>query len=283
MFHWHQAQDRTLIYLHGEDWQAYLQGLITQDIALIEAQPLIYTHLLNAQGRYEGDCFITRWEAGVLMDFPRAVWKRLGAKLKLLKLRRDVLFQEYSEAIVLLSFEEGGGVPTGRAPQQAYKDPRLTALGLRYYCPIEDRPQGILMEEGPYDKLCLEKGIPQDEKGLLPSKTISLEAGLRELHGISFEKGCYVGQELMSRVHHQGKIRKNIFPFSFQGKSDSLSPGDEISNDNGTVVGTVSYGQGQQGFARLSLEAAKDFFQGQGDLHVKEMRLNITLPAWKIS
>ena len=119
MFRWHQPQDRTLIYLHGEDWRDYIQGLITQDIDLIETQPLIYTHLLNAQGRYEGECFITRWGEGILIDFPTAVWKRLGAKLKLLKLRRDVSFEECSHIIALLSFEDGGGVPTGRAPQQA--------------------------------------------------------------------------------------------------------------------------------------------------------------------
>ena len=284
MQHLHPLPDRTLIHLSGADPVIYLQGLLTQDVSLLTQQPLLYSHILTAQGRYEGECFLTRWQDGILLDFPTPVWNRLGPKLKLLKLRRDVVFTHLNTLNVLVAFTATGKTP-GAAPDtipaklsnmpahHAYMDPRLPVLGMRYYCETAALPKGLITEIETYQTHCLMQGVPSDERGLVPGKTISLEAGLEKLSGISFSKGCYLGQELMSRTHHQGQIRKRLFPFTILGESRadlSLVAGMKVYNNEQIAVGDVVFFDPAQkhGFVRLKLSETAAYFQGQSDLLV---------------
>ncbi len=278
MLSWIWDRSRKLIHFTGADAVTYLQGLTTQDMGQLSPERWIYTHILTPQGRYDGEVFLTPYEEGVMADFPAEVWERMSPRLQLLKLRQDVVFHERSDLALLINVLEDGGVPAlPHRPRYCFEDPRLSTLGLRHVCPEVKIPMGTTHHLMHYHKLLLKLGIPVHERGLTPGKTISLEAGLQDLNGISFTKGCYMGQELMSRVHHQGLIRKRIFPIILEKE---VPVGEKILDDQGENAGEILLSEGTLGLARLKLDAVKAYLKNKGDLKVSETPLHFEVPSW---
>lgn len=205
--------DRACITVTGTDRDSFLQGLITQDIKLLDTQPLIYACFLTPQGKFLFDFFIRRDGDALLLDCEggeRA--EALLKRLSMYKLRSDVTLElhdsievwqffchpERSEETHLKSFV----VP----PQEdTYPDPRHKDCGYRAY----QRPKDI--DEVPFeqwDEHRIRLEIPDGSRDLIPEKSFIHEGRLDELNAVSYSKGCYVGQELVSRMHHRGLTKK---------------------------------------------------------------------------
>jgi folate-binding protein YgfZ len=182
--------DRALIRLSGEDVRGFLQGLVTNDLnALAPTRPL-WAALLSAQGKALYD--FTLWADGedVLIDCEREEAAGLARRLTLYRLRRAIGI-ERDETLGVNWSPDGEG------------DPRLPALGRRWLGPAGDAAEGWLEHR-------LRLGVTEGVTELGSDKTLWLECNAAELNGVSFDKGCYVGQENTARMNWRNKVNRRL-------------------------------------------------------------------------
>ena len=181
--------DRALIRLSGEDVRGFLQGLVTNDVA----GPLpAWAGLLTAQGKALFDFIV--WADGddLLIDCEAAQRDALARRLTLYRLRRPIRIEGEDALAAHWSLEEGGE-----------RDPRLPALGRRWIAPADAPAQGWLAHR-------LRLGVAEGVAELGSDRTLWLEANAAELNGVSFAKGCYVGQENTARMNWRQKVSRRV-------------------------------------------------------------------------
>ncbi|KAL4570879.1 hypothetical protein LXL04_026542 [Taraxacum kok-saghyz] len=192
----------------------------------------------------------------------------------------------------------GGAIdPTGSSSSQGnstgwqwHKDPRLDCLGFRGIFPSNTIPPMVAAdtetEEENYLMWRLEKGVAEGSIEIPKGEAIPLEYNLAGLNAISFEKGCYIGQELIARSHHRGVIRKRLIPVKFldeSGKevSQKVAPSSEVmAVKSGKKAGMVTTALGSRGFGLLRIEEA---FKGSGNLVIKgeeDVKVEAVRPQW---
>lgn len=223
--------NRLVFKVSGADRFKFLQGLITQDISRLESGdvPVIYTALLSPNGRYQFDFFIATatdealWVVAANAD-------ALLSKIKPYKLRLAVEFEVCFETLQVY----GSFTPLAEEGMFCFKDPRH--FELPYWVIAE---KGLAVHEDYTDYLDCRFGLGVPEtQDFEYDRSIILEWGLEQLNGISFTKGCYMGQELMSRTKHVGQVRKRIFPCQFDDVHGPITIGDDVMFQ-GNKVGEV--------------------------------------------
>jgi folate-binding protein YgfZ len=187
--------DRALIRLRGEDVRAFLQGLVTNDLARLAPERPLWAGLLSAQGKALFDFLL--WADGddVLIDCEREAAGDLARRLTLYRLRRPIAI-DCEERLGVHWSADGEGVP----------DPRLAALGRRWLDEAEGEPGAA--EAWREHRLRL--GVTEGKAELGQDKTLWLECNAAELNGVSFTKGCYVGQENTARMNYRNKVNRRL-------------------------------------------------------------------------
>ena len=227
---------RMIHAITGGDAEAFLQGLITTDIAGLD-QGLLYAALLTPQGKYVADFFLLREGEAILLDADAGIAPDLVRKLSMYKLRADVAITETDRGV-----RRG----TGPAPGGALADPRHPALGWRLYGD-EAGDDGT-----DFDAIRVEHCIPESGIELTPD-TFILEAGFDRLNGVDFRKGCYVGQEVTARMRHKTKLRKGLRTVDISG----AAPVDTaITTADGKPAGTLYTQADGRAIAYLRLDRA---------------------------
>jgi len=258
---------RGVLEIQGEDKSSFLQGLISNDIHQVNSERSIYAVLLTPQGRFLYDFFIMEQEGSYLLDAESARLEEILKKLSLYKLRSQVKILPRPDLKVFAIWgEDAKSLPlkeeVGATKDGFFHDPRLLELGVRVM--RESDPQGFqAATPQDYDLHRLSLGVPESGCDLIPDKTIPLEAGLDELHAISWTKGCYMGQELTARTKYRGLVRKRLFPVTIDGAAPPA--GSDIFL-NETSVGRMMSHAGSQGLVLLRLEAFEVYQNGGGDL-----------------
>lgn len=190
--------DRAVIRLspteEGEDVRGFLQGLVTQDTA---AQLPLWAGLLTPQGKALFDFFVWADGADILIDCEAEQAEALVRRLSMYRLRRKI-------AIVI---DPGSGVFWGMAAEQGVPDPRLLELGVRWISPIADDDADV---SAFYRNHRLSQGVTEGIAELGSDATLWLEANAAELNGVSFTKGCYVGQENTARMNWRQKVNRRL-------------------------------------------------------------------------
>jgi folate-binding protein YgfZ len=221
---------RQVFYISGNDRYKFLNGLVTQDLGLLEKgiQPAIYTALLTPTGRYQFDFFVVNHQ-GSLMIVARDA-EALLKRIQPYKLRLDVAFEPVMDTCnvygIFQPFLDVEGV--------SFQDPRHPELG-HWLVTSESLPETHHYNDYRHNRFHL--GIA-DSSDFEKDRSIILEWGFEELNGISFNKGCYMGQELMSRTKHVGQIRKRIFPIQFDEIHGDINVGDTVMY-HGQEVGEI--------------------------------------------
>ncbi|MDX3884193.1 MAG: folate-binding protein [Sphingomonas sp.] len=191
--HTHLA-DRAVIRLSGEDVRGFLQGLVTSDVS----GPLpVWAGLLTPQGKALFDFIL--WADGddLLVDCEADQADALARRLTIYRLRRPITIARDATLGVHWAPDGVEGVP----------DPRLAALGRRWIAPV---PGGESDAPARWRAHRLALGVTEGVAELGQDKTLWLEANARELNGVSFTKGCYVGQENTARMHHRSKVNRRL-------------------------------------------------------------------------
>ena len=184
--------DRALIRVAGEDVRGFLQGLVTQDVLGLTASAPRWSGLLTPQGKALFDFLLWADGEAVLIDCEADAADALARRLAIYRLRRPITIERAAGA-VHWSADGNAGVP----------DPRLPGLGRRWLGEAGEPASGWLAHR-------LSLGVVEGLAELGSDKTLWLEANARELNGVSFTKGCYVGQENTARMHHRAKVNRRL-------------------------------------------------------------------------
>ena len=185
--------ERALLRLSGEDVRGFLQGLVTSDLTLLAPGLPLWAGLLTAQGKALFDFLLWADGEDVLIDCEADQAEALARRLSLYRLRRPIAIAPEPALAVHWAPEGEEGVP----------DPRLAALGRRWLAPPGD-PAGGWLEHR------LRLGVNEGVAELGSDKTLWLECNAAELNGVSFDKGCYVGQENTARMNWRNKVNRRL-------------------------------------------------------------------------
>jgi len=185
--------DRAVIRISGEEVRGFLQGLVTHDVALLAPERPLWAGLLSPQGKALFDFIL--WADGddVLVDCERDAAADLARRLTLYRLRRPIRI-ELEPALSVHWSREGGGAP----------DPRLPALGFRWLAAAGEAGGAGWLEHR------LRLGVTEGRAELGSDKILWLECNAIELGGVSFAKGCYVGQENTARMNYRNKVNRRL-------------------------------------------------------------------------
>jgi len=182
--------DRALIRLSGEDVRGFLQGLVTNDMDVLAQSRPLWAGLLTAQGKALFDFIL--WDAGadVLVDCEGEQADALARRLSLYRLRRPI------------QIARDDGLAVHWAPDGG-TDPRLAQLGRRWLAPAGEPARGWIEHR-------LSLGVAEGIAELGSDKILWLECNAAELNGVSFSKGCYVGQENTARMNWRAKVNRRL-------------------------------------------------------------------------
>jgi len=267
---------RSVIAVGGPDRAEFLQGLISNDTAKVGPGRAIWAALLTPQGRFLNDMFVVEDESGMfLIETERERAAALAKKLKMYTLRSKVTVEDRPagmEVAVVFGPDAEQVLPVAGAT--AFVDPRLPELGVRALAPAGQAAALLKLPEAPlaeYEALRLRLGVPDGSRDLIVEKGLLLESGFDELHGVDWQKGCYMGQELTARTKYRGLIKRRLFPVRVEGP---LPPSGTPVQRDGREVGEIRSGQGDRAIAMLQLEAAS------GALVAENARIIPERPAW---
>jgi len=275
-------EDRGVLAIGGPDRASFLQGLVSNDAAKIGPGRAIYAALLTAQGKYLHDFMLVEIGETIWLDGEAARLADLKRRLTMYRLRSKVTIDERPDLAVAAIYggdvwgEPGAAEPLGEGV--VFVDPRLAALGARAIPPREQtgdalRDKGATPGDfAEYDRLRLGLGVPDGSRDLVLDKSILLESGFEELHGVDWEKGCYIGQELTARTKYRGLIKKRLFPVRIDGPAPE--PGTIVTLD-GQEAGEMRSSRDGTGLALLRLEAV-----GKNRLMAGDARIVPTMPGW---
>jgi folate-binding protein YgfZ len=219
---WIALPSRSVIAISGKDNQIFLHGLVTQN--LMNSGPW-FTALLTPQGRFHSDFFVIPFQGMLLIDCDKKHKKNIQSVLEKFKILHDVQIKDVSkdyavcaafgpQVVALLHMEKP--MLLGDCGEIFYKDPRNTAMGVRALIPYERfsyLPHTLLTpcDESSYHYHRLQHVIAEGAYDLMTDKSIILEYGYQDMGAICWEKGCYIGQELMAHAFHKGEIRKKSY------------------------------------------------------------------------
>ena len=274
-----QLDDRGSIRLSGPDARAFLQGLISNDMELLRPESALYAALLTPQGKYLFDFLLYDRGDHLLLDAERARLPDLIRRLTLYRLRAQVTLEDVSAELAVLAIFDRQPVAAAGIPG-AVVDPRLPELGLRIALPRQE-VAGLVaahalqpVEPAQYDRLRLELGVPDGSRDLVVDRSLLMESGFEELHGVSFTKGCFVGQELTARTKHRGLIKRRLLPVRVDGPLPA--PGTPVTR-GGKDAGEVRSGAGNMALALLRLD---QLAEGDEPLVAGEATLALAPPPW---
>lgn len=209
--------DRGVIKVSGEDARTYLNGLVTTDIAQVAPDAGRFGALLTPQGKIVADFLIVEAPAddggGFFIECAGALAQPLTAKLNFYKLRARVLVENLSDRLGVLAAWDGE--PAVRL-ELSYRDPRSERLGWRAVLPLELAGKAAtligaaLVDAAAYEAHRIACGAPAGGVDFAYGDAFPHEANMDRLHGVDFSKGCYVGQEVVSRMQHRGTARTRI-------------------------------------------------------------------------
>jgi folate-binding protein YgfZ len=254
--------DRAVLAVSGEDRVAFLQGLVSNDVAEANPGRAVWAALLTPQGKWLADFFILSDGERLLLECERAQLPMVQQRLSRYRLRSRVALSD-AGLNVYVAWDGDSDLTEISAP-----DPRLAEAGWRI---LSGTPIPTNATSDDWDLHRLSLGLPDGSRDMEPEKSVLLEAGFDELNGVSWTKGCYMGQELTARTKYRGLVKRRLVPVQIEGAVPP--PGSPITRD-GREVGTMRSANGQHGMALLRLEAL------EGTLISGEASMTAVVPRW---
>ncbi len=257
--------DRAVLAVTGADRVGFLNGLVSNDVAEAAPGRAVWAALLTAQGKWLADFFILAEPDRLLLDCEKAAALMLAPRLSRYRLRADVAIAPTG----LNVFAAWDGAPDLPASIVA-ADPRLPGAGWRV---LADNSPATNADASAWDAHRLSLGLPDGSRDLEAEKTVLLEAGFDELNGVSWTKGCYMGQELTARTRYRGLVKRRLLPV--QGTAPLPPPGTPIVAD-AREVGQMRSSQAGAGIALLRLDSLG------GALSADGAGLSVLVPGWMV-
>jgi len=299
--------DRGAVKVAGDGARSFLHGLVTADILNLRVGEARFCALLTPQGKIIADFIVAEAPAknggGFFLDVPRAQTTALVEKLNLYKLRAKVTIEDLSAILGVLAAwggrpppyptplagEEKSNNPAPEAGKGSegvglrYADPRLPALGIRAMLPphlfatAASRLGAALVEASEYEAHRIALGIPHGGVDFSYGDAFPHETDMDQLAGIDFEKGCYVGQEVVSRMEHRGTARTRAVPVSFEGAAPEAGAPIVSVNRQLGHIGSAAAGRA---IALLRLDRVADALAHGEPLMAGGTPIRLVKPDW---
>jgi folate-binding protein YgfZ len=256
--------DRTLIRVSGPDTNSFLNNLLTQDIWQGSVQ---YGALLSPQGKVSADMFVWSDDGGAVIDCAPSRGADLMRRLTMYKLRAQVELRDVSADFAVVV---GDDIFEG-----ANGEPRLAALGWRKVVPAGE----AYTSADWYESRRLVLGVPDLARDAAPDEVFAGEALLDELNGVDFGKGCFVGQENVSRMKRRATTRKKFCPVAYEG--EMIAYGTPVLADE-AEIGSVRTGAPGRSLALLRLDRALEAVAAGKKLSAAGREIRLDPPSWLI-
>lgn len=276
-----QLVDRSLIEIRGKDAEHFLQGLLTKDVEKLNPGGSCFAGLLTAQGKILFEFFVVRTAEGFLLDTASEQKADLIKRLEFYKLRANVIIDDRSIDLAVYAAWNGDsdlGDITGL--EAKFVDPRFGAMGQRIIATKALGVNGANITPASGDDYHSHRiaiGVPAAVHDYTLGDTFPHEAGWDQLNGVDFAKGCFVGQEVVSRMQHRGTARKRAVPVQ---AASALPPRNtEITADE-VPVGKLGSSHGNNGIAMLRLDRVQNAYQAGAELVANGITLWPRKPAW---
>ena len=267
---------RGIILIEGKDRFKFIQGIISNDIELLRKKPSIYSSLLTPQGKFQYDFFISNFKEKFYLECNISEQEELISKFMMFKLRLDVKVSINYDYNIILSKKKLNFSERDSSSIFSFYDPRFdNSFFSRTYANsnflTEIKKKYVEINENRYETLRLNNCIPDFSIDATKAKSLLLEMRFDELNGISWTKGCYMGQEITARMKHRNIVKKKIFKVLIDFRSNLKN---EITLDNETVGKLTSHNK-KDGIAFLDTKAlsnlnTKKFFSGDSKIIIQE-------------
>ncbi|MGE0022319.1 MAG: folate-binding protein YgfZ [Hyphomicrobium sp.] len=279
-------EDRGVVAVTGADAAKLLGGLVTNDMALLDDAkvPALYAALLSPQGKILFDFLVVRAGDGFLLETARARAGDLVKRLAMYKLRAAVEIRDVSADFVVAALWGSGPVASGDVERSiAFVDPRLPALGRRILADARSA-EDVLAIAGrasasahAYHAHRIRLGVPEGGRDFTFGDTFPHEALLDQLNGVSFTKGCFVGQEVVSRMQHRAAVRKRIVC----AVADEPLPEGHVPVLAGEAeIGRLGSVAGRRGLALVRIDRVAEAQRGGTQLSAGGVALSVAVPAF---
>ncbi|MGO4716298.1 CAF17-like 4Fe-4S cluster assembly/insertion protein YgfZ [Bradyrhizobium sp. 2TAF24] len=274
--------DRGVIKVSGDDARSFLNNLVTSDIDQVRPGVARFGALLTPQGKIVADFLITEAPAGhgggFLLDCPLPLADALATKLGFYKLRAKVTVDNLSGGLGVLAVWDGA---PATPPDLAFPDPRLEALGWRILVPhdLAEKATQLIGAEwvapAAYDAHRIACGVPRGGADFAYGDAFPHETNMDRLHGVDFDKGCYIGQEVVSRMQHRGTARTRtvrlVLDQAAPAPGTSITAGDK-------PVGTLGSAAGGKALALLRTDRVSEALDAGLSLTADGAEVRIAVP-----
>jgi folate-binding protein YgfZ len=269
--------ERAFLRVSGPDAVGFLDNLLTQDVTRLQEARVLYAALLTPQGKVIADMFLWAEKndgGAILIELDPARADDVFRKLSMYKLRANVTVENASDQTAALwdASAFGGDTPDPRFPDFQFGWREASASPIDPLKPGGDAAQ--------YEARRIALGVPDLARDAAPEEVFALEALLEELHGVDFQKGCFVGQENVSRMKRRATTRKKFCPVVFEG--DAPAFGTPI-HAGGAELGSVRSGTPGRAIALLRLDRAFEAAEKGEQLFAGERPVRLDPPAWLLA
>src|SRR5262245_42991906 len=280
--------DRGVVKVAGDDARRFLNGLVTADLGEVGPGQARFAALLTPQGKIIADFIAVEAEpadgGGFFLDCPRALAPTLVQRLNFYKLRAKLMIEDLSETLgVLAVWGSQNSKDTATEYGLCYGDPRLPDLGMRCMLPPHLAAQAAadlgaeLVDAAVYEAHRVALGVPRGGLDFAYGDAFPHESDMDQLGGVDFDKGCFVGQEVVSRIEHRGSARTRVVPVIYDG----FAPEAGIAvNAGDKTVGTLGSTAQGRGLAMLRLDRVADALAAGQPLTAGGIEVRLAKPAW---
>jgi len=276
--------DRGVVKVAGDDARTFLNGLFTTDVGQVTPDNACFAALLTPQGKIIVDVIVAEAPAqdggGFFLDTPKALAKASVDRLNFYKLRSKVMVEDLSEVLGVMAAWEGDAVTEYGL---GYRDPRLPALGWRVMLPPHLAVAAAadlgaeLVSPAAFEAHRIELGVPRGGLDFIYGDAFPHEADMDQLHGIDFHKGCFVGQEVVSRTEHRGNARTRVVPVAYDGFAPDAGAAVTAAEKS---IGTFGSSAAGRALAMLRLDRTEDALAAGHDLVAGAVTLRLVKPDW---
>jgi folate-binding protein YgfZ len=274
--------ERAVLRITGADARKFLENIITNDVDSLGADQARFSALLTPQGKIIADFFVIAANeedgGGFLIDIPRVLSDDIAKKLGFYKLRADVAIEQRPDLAVAAILDGVATVELG----MVFDDPRHPALGQRIILPLESAKADLegagfkTAEADDYHEKRIALGIPEGGQDFSYNDAYPHEADMDQLNGVDFNKGCFIGQEVVSRMERKTTPRTRVVPVTFD---NAPFPGADVKA-GGRPAGHMGSGANGKGLAKVRLDRIHEAMQKGEKITAGGIEISLKKPAW---
>ena len=274
---------RSLIAIHGKDRFSFLQGIISNDIDNLNNNFSIYSSILTPQGRFVTDFFLTHHKDSLIMELQYDDLDLILSKLNMYKLRSEVHISTIKNVNLFLISNDTESILTNSIEESlCYHDPRFKNLFKRFYLfsnekiSLQKEFHLNSLSDQDFNDLRLNNSIPEFNIDAIKNKSLLMEMRFDQLNGISWTKGCYMGQEITARMKYRNLMKKKLFKVELEFNN---FVNNEIKFED-KIVGIITSCNNKDGLAYFNLKFINEKLNK--DLISGDSKIKITEPWWSL-